>query len=291
MSLNGSCAKAPPPPPSTHHAPRTTHSTPRTAHHAPHIATNATNATAATTATIAHTRPRFEETRAKLLPLLDALVGDDKYVVRQHLSGQLLDIALFLVHDFGDEGYALFLDRILPHFASLVKDGKEEVRQAASEALVQSAHLVHADDLAAHILTVVLELAHDDDNEDMRLTAALLLNDLAPCFGSELCEQFVIPEVVSLGEDPAFRVRRQVALNMHHVCRVAHEQGASSSHRIEGTFVRLAEVCAGGAVVASADGRRRRALRAERDANPFAYPAMPHTHRTTCTASGEPAPR
>ena len=182
-----------------------------------------------------------------MLPLLDTLAGDEKYVVRQHLSGQLLDIALFLVHDFGDEGYALFLDRILPHFACLVKDGKEEVRQAASEALVQSAHLVRADDLAAHILTVVLELAHDDDNEDMRLTAALLLNDLAPCFGSELCEQFVIPEVVSLGEDPAFRVRRQVALNMHHVCRVAHEQGASSSHRIEGTFARLAEVSTRGA--------------------------------------------
>ena len=92
----------------------------------------------------------FEETRAKLLPLLDALVGDDKYVVRQHLSGQLLDIGLFLVHDFGEEGYTLFRDGILPHFSCLVKDGKEEVRQAASEAMVQAAQLVRADDLAAH---------------------------------------------------------------------------------------------------------------------------------------------
>ena len=69
-------------------------------------------------------------TRARLLPLLDMLVTDQKYVVRQHLSGQLLDMAHFFVCDVEEEeGYSLLLIRILPLFKRLVKDAKEEVQQ------------------------------------------------------------------------------------------------------------------------------------------------------------------
>jgi HEAT repeat protein len=46
-----------------------------------------------------------------------------------------------------------------------------KVRQAASEALVQTAGLLDTADLGRHVLTVVLQLAHDDEREDLRVTA------------------------------------------------------------------------------------------------------------------------
>lgn len=50
---------------------------------------------------------------------------------------------------------------------------------------------------------------------------AILLNSLAVTLGPDLCQQFVIPEVVNLAEDPVFRVRKTMAFNLDNVCRTA----------------------------------------------------------------------
>ena len=65
----------------------------------------------------------------------------------------------------------MFLSNLLPCLASLVYDDREEVRQASSEALVKVARLVRAPDVGRHVLTIVLQLAHDDENEELRMTA------------------------------------------------------------------------------------------------------------------------
>ena len=53
------------------------------------------------------------------------------------------------------------------------------------------------------------------------MTAAVLLNELAERLGKELCQQFVTPEIISLSEDPVFRVRKATALNIDRVCQTA----------------------------------------------------------------------
>jgi serine/threonine-protein phosphatase 4 regulatory subunit 1 len=82
-------------------------------------------------------------------------------------------------------------------------------------------------------------LAHEDDKEEMRMTAAQLLNLLAETLGYDLCRQFVIPEVVSLAEDPVFRVRKSTALNFHSVCKVGGEH--ELLERLMPAFVRLSK--------------------------------------------------
>ena len=73
----------------------------------------------------------------------------------------------------------------------------------------------------------------------MRMTAAVLLNRLAHCLGSDLCTQFVIPEVLSLAEDPVFRVRKATALNMENVCSIGSEY--ELFERLMPAFVRLSK--------------------------------------------------
>ena len=94
-----------------------------------------------------------------------------------------------------------------------------------------------------HVLTTCTlytqQLAHEDDNEDMRMTASELLNLLAELLGHDLCKQFVIPEVVSLAEDPVFRVRKSTALNFQNVCKVGGEY--ELFERLMPAFVRLSK--------------------------------------------------
>lgn len=71
------------------------------------------------------------------------------------------------------------------------------------------------------------------------MTACELLNLLAESLGQELCKQFVIPEVVSLAEDPVFRVRKATALNFHFVCKIGGEH--ELFERLMPAFVRLSK--------------------------------------------------
>lgn len=71
------------------------------------------------------------------------------------------------------------------------------------------------------------------------MTAAQLLNLLAEAMGYDLCKQFIIPEVVSLAEDPVFRVRKSTALNFHSICKVGGEH--ELLERLMPAFVRLSK--------------------------------------------------
>lgn len=85
--------------------------------------------------------------------------------------GRLRGTSQFMVRDCGEAGYQTFLEELLPVVARLLCDGEEEVRQAAAEGVVAAAHLLRPPDLGRHLLTLVLQLAHDDEREELRINA------------------------------------------------------------------------------------------------------------------------
>lgn len=179
-----------------------------------------------------------EVTISQIIPLIDLFVADNEPAIRQQLVEQL--VLLSRVWASKDEGsYRIILDHVLPTTAKLLEDLKPEVRNSACITLVEVSHLVKVEDLGQYVLTIILRLAHEDDKEDMRMTAAELLNLLAERLGQDLCRQFVIPEVVSLAEDPVFRVRKATALNFHNICKVGGEH--ELFERLMPAFVRLSK--------------------------------------------------
>ncbi|CAM9673604.1 unnamed protein product [Ectocarpus sp. 12 AP-2014] len=178
----------------------------------------------------------FEQTVKSVVPLLGPLAEDQELVVRQHLGEQLEEIARFCRLQGKEAGYRLIIEIVLPTLAKLLGDPQAEVRQAAGESLVGVANLMKPIDLGHHVLTIVLQLAHDDEQEELRMTAAALLNDLADALGYDLCKQFVTPEMESLSEDPVFRVRKATALNLDKICKVVGEAGIA---RLLPAYVRL----------------------------------------------------
>ncbi|CAM9430042.1 unnamed protein product [Scytosiphon promiscuus] len=178
----------------------------------------------------------FEQTVKAVVPLLGPLAEDQELVVRQHLGEQLEEIARFCRLQGKEAGYRLIIEIVLPTLAKLLGDPQAEVRQAAGESLVGVANLMKPIDLGHHVLTIVLQLAHDDEQEELRMTAAALLNDLAEALGLDLCKQFVTPEMESLSEDPVFRVRKATALNLDKICKVVGEAGIT---RLLPAYIRL----------------------------------------------------
>ncbi|KAE8882140.1 hypothetical protein PF005_g7540 [Phytophthora fragariae] len=181
----------------------------------------------------------FQATCDQLLPLLEPLVCDVEYVVRQHVALQFPPLCQFLLAAEPATGYRVLLDKLIPLVTKLVSDDQHEVRSAASESLVDMAALVKPEDQGQHVLTIVLPLAHDDDNEQFRISAVTLYNGLAEHFGAELCQQFCVPELISLSEDPVFRVRKSTALSFSNVCKTAGVE--LSRERLIPAFQRLAK--------------------------------------------------
>jgi hypothetical protein len=65
----------------------------------------------------------------------------------------------------------------------------KKVRQSASECFVRASKLVKTVDVGRCVLSVLLRLAHDDEHEVHRMSAVWLLNELAPCLGTDVSLQ------------------------------------------------------------------------------------------------------
>jgi len=75
----------------------------------------------------------------------------------------------------------------------LVCDENEQVRIGASASLVKMANYISDEDVMEHVLSIVLKLAHDEEDQELRIVAAGLLNGLSVRFGGDLSRQFVVP--------------------------------------------------------------------------------------------------
>eukprot|EP01041_Mallomonas_annulata_P008877 gene8877-18379_t len=181
----------------------------------------------------------FANTRDHIIPLLVPLSKDSEPAVRQHLCEQLIPLSKFCLAEGGHEGYRILLEKLIPTCAKELEYEKAEVRQSACYTMVALAKSVQPEELGKDVLTIVLRLAHEDDNEEMRMTACELLNLLAEQLGQDLCQQFVIPEIVSLAEDPNFRVRKSTALNFQNICKIGGEH--ELFERLMPAFVRLSK--------------------------------------------------
>lgn len=87
------------------------------------------------------------------------------------------------------------------------------------------------------VLTFVLTLAHDEEREQFRCIAVQLFGQLAHLLGPELCQSYIVAEVVSLSDDEVFRVRKTIAAHLPSICKVVGPEMTTA--RLLKVFVRL----------------------------------------------------
>lgn len=72
------------------------------------------------------------------------------------------------------------------------------------------------------ILPIVLDNLKDEEDEDRRITGVMLVDELAETLGEQICTDHLMYELVSLQDDPMFKVRRELVLRL---CRVSKVLG------------------------------------------------------------------
>jgi len=98
--------------------------------------------------------------------------------------------------------------------------------------------VVREQDIGTVVLTSVLNLAHDERDEQ-RTTAVLLMHELAPKFGYDLCKSFVALELAAFADDAIFKVRKSTAQCFGNVCAVVGESFTVS--KLLPCYVRLSK--------------------------------------------------
>jgi serine/threonine-protein phosphatase 4 regulatory subunit 1 len=144
------------------------------------------------------------------------------------------------------------INTFIPYTFELIIDKNAEVGQSATEALVKIASLIKKEHIEPQLLSVIVNLAHDDRVEEYRIAAAKLFNgiltiasfdplELAPVFGEKLCREVVVQEIISLSDDPSLLVRKTVSQHLGKICKIIGTEATVT--KILPVFMNLSKVC------------------------------------------------
>lgn len=73
------------------------------------------------------------------------------------------------------------------------------------------------------ILPIILESIKDEEDEERRLTSIILIEELCEVLGEEMCRDHLMYEFVSLQDDPAFKIRRELVTRLVRMSKVLGE--------------------------------------------------------------------
>jgi serine/threonine-protein phosphatase 4 regulatory subunit 1 len=164
----------------------------------------------------------FESTVDLLLPIINK-IPQEKDSVKIKFLNNLKKFNDYLAEN-GEEGYKLIRDQVTPILSEMFQEKKNvRVIELCTEALVELTKHIRDEDRGFHILTIVIVMAHDDQDEESRVLSAKLFNQLAPIIGRELCELYVVPQIASFADDPHSKVRKAVAGNFLNMCMSVSE--------------------------------------------------------------------
>lgn len=106
--------------------------------------------------------------------------------------------------------YSETIDNLLPILDKLLDDKNQEVIKAACGATVSIAEFLTKEDCASWLLTMILRILHDEE-EETKLKALGTLKDLISYISSDFCECFVVKEAMLLSSETIVKVRKSVA--------------------------------------------------------------------------------
>lgn len=120
------------------------------------------------------------------------------------------------------DSYQDVTTEIIPNLDRLLCDGNPEVVKAACEAAIELTPIVNKDERGSMILTHVLRLTHDEDEEN-KLKGLAALKEIIPHLNAEVSEHFVVPDIMALSQDSIVKIRKLVAFCIPKLARQVQE--------------------------------------------------------------------
>jgi len=177
----------------------------------------------------------FVSTCRHILPGIKELLKDDDAQVRSSMLASISNFAGYLIQSDCDEGYVVSSLIIRPFSSrykivtgsltplvlnSLYEDSSIMNRIDAGRALVQLCSHISSSDKNEYILVPLISKISTETADDARSLLTESLGNLTLSLGPSLVEQFVIPQLRTLVEDPSSKVRRATVYAIRETVRM-----------------------------------------------------------------------
>ena len=159
----------------------------------------------------------FQETAESILPILGDLPREKEELSRRFFIGfpKFVDEII----KFGDKGYFILKEHMINLIRETLSNTKNtEILKLCAEGLVYMTNYMKEDDKGGSVLTIVIQMAQDDEDEQKKEIAMSLFGSLAPLVNSEIVQAYIIPQINSFSNDASGGVRKEVACQLINIC-------------------------------------------------------------------------
>ena len=97
---------------------------------------------------------------------------------------------------------------------------KQDLQSEVVSMLANVTQIMTTEDKAEKVLPIVLEVVRDDSDEEKRILGLEIIDRIAMDIGKDICQNYLMYEIVSLQDDPVYRVRKETVLKMINMSKV-----------------------------------------------------------------------
>lgn len=160
----------------------------------------------------------LEDTVEIILPKILNIPNEKEIIVERFLEN--FQKILVELNKFGVEGQKLIKTQLIDVLENIYRANikSTKILDLCNAALVELTKYIEENERGQYILTIVIQMAHEEEHDNYRINATKLFNNLAKILGRDLLEQYVVPQVASFADDHECKVRKSVAENLINIC-------------------------------------------------------------------------
>ena len=163
----------------------------------------------------------FQEAVESILPIINELPRE-----KETLAVRFFNVFPKFVDEivnFGDKGYFILKDHMIKLIGDFLTNNSNIYKKnmnlvtSISDGLVYMTKFIKDEHKGESVLTIVIKMAQDDDDDHKRESAMRLFGALTPLVDTDLIQLYVIPQVNSFADDHSGNVRKEVANQLSNI--------------------------------------------------------------------------
>ena len=164
----------------------------------------------------------FQETVELILPIINDLPRE-----KETLATRFFNVFPKFVDEivkFGEKGYFILNEYMINLIGEFLANNPNNIYKknpnlvkSLSDGLVYMTNFIKDEHKGESVLTIVIRMAQDDDDDHKRESAMSLFGALTPLVHTDYIQLYVIPQVNSFADDHSGNVRKEVANQLYNI--------------------------------------------------------------------------
>ena len=165
----------------------------------------------------------FQETVESILPIINDLPRE-----KENLATRFFNVFPKFVDEivkFKEKGYFILNEYMINLICEFLTNNNNIYKKnlnlvkSISDGLVYMTNFIKDEHKGESVLTIVIKMAQDDDDDRKRESAMTLFGGLTPLIDTDLILLYVIPQVNSFVDDHSGNVRKEVANQLYNISK------------------------------------------------------------------------